>query len=143
MEKCIFIGYLEGYNLTIKQTIILEQAKFDERYFLGLKQDSLTLEPFELLLPVLYTPVLDFRGMTIQMHQKRIQCRKSVLSLQNRSLMLLNVGNNRGNLCIIVFIFALLHFGLHLLCYRSTNGQVTTLWTIQVVHRPLVIVYKV
>ena len=43
MEKCIFIGYPEGYkgwkfyNPTTKKTIISERADFDERYFPGLK----------------------------------------------------------------------------------------------------------
>ena len=68
MEKCIFIGYPEGYkgwmfyNPTTKRTIISERAEFDERYFPGLKQDSLTPEPFEPLPPILYTPVLDSGG---------------------------------------------------------------------------------
>ena len=39
MEKCVFIGYAEGYkgwkfyNPTMKKTIISERADFDERYF--------------------------------------------------------------------------------------------------------------
>ena len=43
MEKCIFIGYPEGYkawkfyNPVTKRTVIAERAEFDERYFPGLK----------------------------------------------------------------------------------------------------------
>ena len=43
MEKCIFIGYLEGfkawkfYNPITKHIIISERAEFDEHYFPGLK----------------------------------------------------------------------------------------------------------
>ncbi|KAJ8584379.1 hypothetical protein M405DRAFT_774256 [Rhizopogon salebrosus TDB-379] len=39
MEKCVFIGYAEGYkgwkfyNPTTKKTVIAERADFDERYF--------------------------------------------------------------------------------------------------------------
>jgi len=39
MEKCVFIGYPQGYkgwkfyNPTTKKTIISERADFDERYF--------------------------------------------------------------------------------------------------------------
>ena len=39
MEKCVFLGYPEGYkgwkfyNPTTKQTLISERADFDERYF--------------------------------------------------------------------------------------------------------------
>jgi len=39
MEKCVFIGYLQGYkgwkfyNPTTKKTVIAERADFDERYF--------------------------------------------------------------------------------------------------------------
>ena len=53
MEKCVFIGYPDGYkgwmfyNFTTKQTVISECAEFDERYFPGLKCTPLTPEPFE------------------------------------------------------------------------------------------------
>ena len=46
MEKCVFIGYPEGYkgwrfyNPTTKKTIISECAEFDERYFPGLSKSS-------------------------------------------------------------------------------------------------------
>jgi len=39
MEKCVFIGYPQGYkgwkfyNPTLKKTVIAERADFDERYF--------------------------------------------------------------------------------------------------------------
>ena len=48
MEKCVFIGYPEGYkgwmfyNPTTKRTVISEQAEFDERYFPGLKHSTST-----------------------------------------------------------------------------------------------------
>jgi len=68
MEKCIFVGYPEGYkawtfyNPTTRRTIISERAEFDERYFPGLKRTPLTPEPFELLPPVMFNPVLDSGG---------------------------------------------------------------------------------
>jgi hypothetical protein len=46
MEKCIFVGYPEGYkgwrfyNPTTKKFIISERAEFDERYFPGLSQKA-------------------------------------------------------------------------------------------------------
>ena len=68
MEKCIFVGYPQGYkgwtfyNPTTKQTMISERAEFDEQYFPGLKQTPLTPEPFELLPPITFNPVLDSEG---------------------------------------------------------------------------------
>jgi hypothetical protein len=47
MEKCIFIGYPQGYkgwkfyNPITKKTIISERAEFDERFFPGLKKSTL------------------------------------------------------------------------------------------------------
>ena len=44
-EKCVFIGYPDGYkgwkfyNPTSRRVIISERAEFDERYYPGLKQD--------------------------------------------------------------------------------------------------------
>src|ERR1700678_3616144 len=64
----IFVGYPEGYkawtfyNPTTRRTIISERAEFDERYFPGLKRTPLTPEPFELLPPVMFNPVLDSGG---------------------------------------------------------------------------------
>ena len=55
MEKCIFIGYPEGYkgwkfyNPTTKKAIIAERADFDERYFLGRKETQPTVKPSSLL----------------------------------------------------------------------------------------------
>lgn len=54
MEKCIFIGYPEGYkgwkfyNPVTKRTVISERADFDERYYPGLKhfQSDLSLPPY-------------------------------------------------------------------------------------------------
>jgi transposase InsO family protein len=68
MEKCIFVGYPDGYkgwtfyNPTTKRTIISERAEFDERYFPGLKRSSLTPEPFEPLPSIMFNPVLDSGG---------------------------------------------------------------------------------
>jgi hypothetical protein len=68
MEKCIFIGYPQGYkgwtfyNPTTKRTIISERAEFDERYFPGLKQTPLTPKPFEPLPAIAFEPVLDSGG---------------------------------------------------------------------------------
>jgi len=51
MEKGIFIGYPDGYKgwkfyiPSTKQAIISERADFDERYFPGLKKNSLTASP--------------------------------------------------------------------------------------------------
>ncbi|EGN91082.1 hypothetical protein SERLA73DRAFT_81227, partial [Serpula lacrymans var. lacrymans S7.3] len=51
MEKCVFIGYPEGYkgwkfyNPTTKRTVISERADFDERYFPGLKRSSDNVPP--------------------------------------------------------------------------------------------------
>ena len=55
MEKCIFIGYPEGYkgwkfyNPTTKKAVIAERADFDERYFLGRKETQPTIKPSSLL----------------------------------------------------------------------------------------------
>jgi hypothetical protein len=68
MEKCVFIGYPDGYkgwmfyNPTTKRTVISERAEFDERYFPGLKHTPLTPEPFERLPDVPFTPVPDLGG---------------------------------------------------------------------------------
>ena len=68
MEKCVFIGYPDGYkgwmfyNPTTKRTVISERAEFDERYFPGLKRTPLTPEPFERPPDILYTPVTDSGG---------------------------------------------------------------------------------
>jgi hypothetical protein len=52
MEKCVFIGYPEGYkgwkfyNPTTKKTVIAERADFDERYFpLSKRPTSPTISP--------------------------------------------------------------------------------------------------
>ena len=51
MEKCVFLGYPEGYkgwkfyNPTTKQTLISERADFDERYFPMLKRLPLPSQP--------------------------------------------------------------------------------------------------
>ena len=68
MEKCVFIGYPDGYkgwmfyNPTTKRTVISECAEFDERYFPGLKCTPLTPEPFEQPPSIPFTPVLDLGG---------------------------------------------------------------------------------
>ena len=68
MEKCVFIGYPDGYkgwmfyNPTTKRTVISERAEFDERYFPGLKQSPWTPEPFECTPDIPYTPVPDLGG---------------------------------------------------------------------------------
>ena len=68
MEKCVFIGYPDGYkgwmfyNPTTKRTVISERAEFDERYFPGLKRTPLSQEPFEPPPSVSYTPALDSGG---------------------------------------------------------------------------------
>ena len=68
MEKCVFIGYPDGYkgwmfyNPTTKRTVISERAEFDERYFPGLKRTPLTPEPFERPPDVPYTPAPDLGG---------------------------------------------------------------------------------
>jgi transposase InsO family protein len=68
MEKCVFIGYPDGYkgwmfyNPTTKRTVISERAEFDERYFPGLKQTPLTPEPFEPPPSVPFTPAPDSGG---------------------------------------------------------------------------------
>jgi hypothetical protein len=55
MEKCIFIGYPDGYkgwkfyNPTTKKAVIAERADFDERYFLGRKETQPTIKPSSLL----------------------------------------------------------------------------------------------
>lgn len=51
MQKCIFIGYPEGYkgwkfyNPETKKVIISERAEFDERYFPGLKGEKSSTQP--------------------------------------------------------------------------------------------------
>jgi len=51
MAKAIFIGYPIGYKgwkfyiLSTKRTVISERADFDERYFPGLKMNSLSATP--------------------------------------------------------------------------------------------------
>jgi len=51
MEKGIFIGYPDGYKgwkfyiPSTKKAVISERADFDERYFPGLKKDSLAALP--------------------------------------------------------------------------------------------------
>jgi hypothetical protein len=68
MEKCIFVGYPDGYkgwtfyNPTTKRSVISERAEFDERYFPGLKHTPLTPEPFEPPPSVPFTPVPDLGG---------------------------------------------------------------------------------
>ena len=65
MDKCIFIGYPDGYkgwmfyNLTTKRSVISECAEFDERYFPGLKHTPLMPQPFELPPDVPFHPLLD------------------------------------------------------------------------------------
>jgi hypothetical protein len=74
MEKCIFLGYPDGYkgwkfyNPTTKKVIISECAKFDEHYFPGLSCSGPASMPL-LPLPVPVThpvvvpvPVLDEDG---------------------------------------------------------------------------------
>jgi len=62
MEKCIFIGYPEGYkgwkfyNPLTKKVIISERADFDERCFPGLKTANMPSEPF---LPYPSSPLVD------------------------------------------------------------------------------------
>ena len=52
MEKCIFVGYPEGYkawrfyNPNTRKVIISERAEFDERYFPGLTMDSRLLPAY-------------------------------------------------------------------------------------------------
>ena len=71
MEKCVFIGYPDGYkgwkfyNPMTKRVVISERAEFDEWYFPGLKCTLLTPEPFEPLEPIIpsiFTPTLDSGG---------------------------------------------------------------------------------
>jgi hypothetical protein len=68
MEKCVFIGYPDGYkgwmfyNPTTKRTVISEHAEFNERYFPGLKHTPLTPEPFEQPPDVLFMPLPDLGG---------------------------------------------------------------------------------
>ena len=51
MEKCVFLGYPEGYkgwkfyNPTSKRTLISERADFDERYFPMSKRSPLPSQP--------------------------------------------------------------------------------------------------
>ena len=60
MEKCVFLGYPDGYkgwkfyNPTSKHTLISERADFDERYFPMSKRPSLPSQPP----PTEPTPVL-------------------------------------------------------------------------------------
>ena len=68
MEKCVFVGYPDGYkgwmfyNPTTKRTLISERAEFDERYFPGLKRTPWTPEPFERTPDIPYTPAPDLGG---------------------------------------------------------------------------------
>ena len=71
MEKCVFIGYPDGYkgwkfyNPITKCAVISECAEFDEWYFPGLKCTPLTPEPFkplEPIIPSIFTPTLDSGG---------------------------------------------------------------------------------
>jgi hypothetical protein len=67
MEKCVFIGYPQGYkgwkfyNPTTKKTVIAERADFDERYFpLSKRPSSPSLPPPSAaveITPVVATPV--------------------------------------------------------------------------------------
>ncbi|KAI0923982.1 hypothetical protein AcV5_010529 [Taiwanofungus camphoratus] len=67
MQKCVFIGYPDGYkgwkfyNPTTKKTIISERADFDERYFPGLKHTSSIHPPAAAVAPE-SVPVPDFGG---------------------------------------------------------------------------------
>ena len=60
MEKCVFLGYPDGYkgwkfyNPTSKRTLISERADFNERYFPMSKRSSLSSQPP----PTVPTPVL-------------------------------------------------------------------------------------
>ena len=51
MEKCIFIGYPEGYkgwkfyNPETKKAVVCERADFDERYFLGRRETTPSFSP--------------------------------------------------------------------------------------------------
>jgi len=51
MEKCIFIGYPDGYkgwkfyNPVTKKTVISERAEFDERFFPGLRKTTIAMPP--------------------------------------------------------------------------------------------------
>ena len=55
MEKCIFIGYPDGYkgwkfyNPVTRKAVIAERADFDERYFLGRTKTQPTVKPSSLL----------------------------------------------------------------------------------------------
>src|ERR1700679_3880994 len=68
MEKCVFVGYPDGYkgwmfyNPTTKRTVISERAEFDERYCPGLKHTPLTPEPFEPPPSTPFTPGSDSGG---------------------------------------------------------------------------------
>ena len=71
MEKCVIIGYPDGYkgwkfyNPITKRVVISEHAECDEQYFPGLKHTPLTPEPFEPLepiIPLIFTPTLDSGG---------------------------------------------------------------------------------
>ena len=68
MEKCVFVGYPDGYkgwtfyNPITKRTVISERAEFDERYFPGLKHTPLTPQPFEPPPDILFNPVPDLGG---------------------------------------------------------------------------------
>jgi hypothetical protein len=56
-QKCVFIGYPEGYkgwkfyNPTTKKVVISERAEFDERYFPGLSKSSDHI-PSDILMPI-------------------------------------------------------------------------------------------
>ena len=68
MEKCVFIGYPEGYkgwmfyNPTTKRTVISERAEFDERYFPCLKHSTSTPELFDPPPDIAFNPVPDLGG---------------------------------------------------------------------------------
>jgi len=55
MEKCVFLGYPEGYkgwkfyNPTSKRTLISERADFDKRYFPMSKRSPLPSKPLLVL----------------------------------------------------------------------------------------------
>jgi hypothetical protein len=69
MEKCVFIGYPQGYkgwkfyNPTTKKTVICERADFDERYFPLSKRPTSASVPIDIRLEKLKgTGGSPFRG---------------------------------------------------------------------------------